>query len=246
LNQCNKNKKCTSFTYDYKKINEKNCTQYRGFPKNINKNIKNINSGYTVNIIPEKSYKNMNKIEKENIKRKCAGQYLNLQYRNIHNDLTKCITKIDSNNKNKNTIIFNDNCLWKSLDYPKIIRKSIFKTKFENASKDPIISNAEIKYKKYIKLRNENKKILDKLQENEPESSYIGIKDQYIGKLNNLSIKISNKQKDEQNKIKQNIKKIINGKNKIEKFSNKNDSNFIILIFLSILVILIILYMMKK
>jgi len=168
INDCNKDKKCTGYTYNTK---NKKCTKYSGYPRDIIKDnsAKHINSGYIINVNRPLHFNKLSKKLQENIKKKCVGQYLNLQYRNIKNDLTDCIKKISSKNK-KTLVEIDKECAFKSLDHPKIIRKYKVIKNFTKSRKDPAIDKSEKIYNKYNNLRKKNTKVLKSLESKSDEN----------------------------------------------------------------------------
>ena len=240
FNNCNKDIKCTGYTYNYK---NKKCTKYSGYPRDTIKS-KNINSGYILNIKRPLHYNRLSKKAQENIKKKCAGQYLNLQYRNIHSDLTNCIKKISNKNK-KTSVEIDKKCAFKSLDRPKTVRKYIFKTSFPNSRKDPNIDNAHKVYKQYTVLRKKNKKALTSLQNKQDKNSnYESIKNTYNSNLDKIGTKMSDKQTNKQNKIKEKISKLIGIKEGF--ISETNNNNNILYIVLLIIMFIFIIYIIKN
>ena len=98
LIDCKNDPLCTSYSYDFSKKTN-NCTKYNTFPVNINHNVQNINSGYSLNKYSY-DYNNLSDSQKENIQKKCGNQYLNNTYTsNIPVDITSCLT-VNNNSQN--------------------------------------------------------------------------------------------------------------------------------------------------
>ena len=90
LNKCANDARCTSYSFDTQK-KQNNCTEYLSFPSQINQNVSNINSGYSLQFgFP---YNNLTSGQKNNVKTKCANQFLNNTYgQGKKIDLSSCIT----------------------------------------------------------------------------------------------------------------------------------------------------------
>jgi hypothetical protein len=95
LTDCDKDERCTSYSFDNSK-NDKNCSKYRSFPSSINNNVQNINSGYSLKYGFD--YRNLNSSRQDNVKTKCANQYLNNIFTPDKNiNLNKCLEIKDVN-----------------------------------------------------------------------------------------------------------------------------------------------------
>jgi len=91
LKACNSEPHCTSYRFDNSK-NKDNCDQYISFPSSINKNVNNINSGYSTTKF-KYNYETLNPSQKNNVKQKCMSQYLNNTAQPGKDiDLSKCFT----------------------------------------------------------------------------------------------------------------------------------------------------------
>ena len=89
LSDCEKDQRCTAYTYDIS--SNVPCQLYTGIPHHINYNSNNKNSGYYIGYNKNKpglnfNYTTLNDTQKNNIRKKCANQYLNNNYsKNILN-----------------------------------------------------------------------------------------------------------------------------------------------------------------
>ena len=89
LNDCDKDERCTSYSFNNSKDGI-NCSKYISFPSNINRNVPNINSGYSLKFGYD--YNNLDNSRQENVKSKCANQYLNNVFTSDKNiNLDKCL-----------------------------------------------------------------------------------------------------------------------------------------------------------
>lgn len=133
LNNCNNDVRCTSYSFDTSK-KDQNCTKYISFPTQINRNIENINSGYSLNKFGF-DYNNLSQEQKNNIQNKCANQYLNNYFTpNYHDiDLSSCI-----NIQNIPTSNTEENLKWWNILYN---NASSNNTLFNNATSNNVSSN---------------------------------------------------------------------------------------------------------
>lgn len=264
LNDCNNDKKCTS--YSYNKTNN-NCSEYVSFPTQINNNVENVNSGYSIHKFGY-NYNNLTPTQKQNIQQKCANQFLNNTFtpNNKNIDLTSCLSISNSepsgttgilgksSQNGLNTFLnldakcvyntYNSNGIKTSIRYNPVYNNN---DSLINGQSDPTIDNAEKLYNGYNNLK---EKIVSK---NENLSKY-----DYLNKNYNNNVKEKNNQllRNHNDTVERNKNMVDNVSNVVlkhfksnEHFENtyetKNNNKFLFIILI-LFILLFILYIFKK
>lgn len=254
LNKCKNNKSCTSYSYNVLD-GQNNCIQYNNFPSNIQQNVSNINSGYDLSKFTY-NYNNLSSGQQNNIKYKCANQYINNLYstKNTDINLGSCLT---INNNNGNTKLnYNPECVFNIykqnnlLSLNSVIDKTIYNNNnlMEQAKTNVLIQNREKNYNKYNLAKINNHLINKELRNTDLEEEY----SEYDKELERQNMNLYNLYPNTLNLnngifkgVVDNTKMLI-GKNIKEGFDNENYTKqnywyisiIIILIFLIILIIL--------
>lgn len=167
LDNCNNDIRCTSYRYNNtKKTN--NCTSYIDFPTEINNNVKDINSGYSLKF--GYNYEKLNTDQKNNVKNKCANQYLNNEFdKNERVNISECITFNDTFNLNTSKINVDPKCLYDIYSEKgkgKVINNDNYiQDNDENIKTDPAIDDYRKIYNQFNLLSAQNKNINNDLLE---------------------------------------------------------------------------------
>jgi hypothetical protein len=264
LNDCNNDKKCTSYSYN---TQNNNCTEYVSFPTQINNNVENVNSGYSIHKFGY-NYNNLTSSQKQNIQQKCANQFLNNTFtpNNKNIDLTSCLSISNSEpsgtigilgkspQNGLNTFLnldaecvyntYNNNGIQTSVKNNAVYNDN---DSLINGESDPIINNAENLYNNYNNLK---EKVVNKSEE---LSKYDNSYKNYNNTVNNNNNQLLQNYTDtvERNKnIVDNVSKILLKPFKInENFENtyetKNNNKFLFIILI-LFILFFILYIFKK
>lgn len=151
LNICKSTAQCTS--YNYNTLNN-TCTLNSSFPTHIEKNINNINSGYSLSKFGY-NYSKLNEAQKSVIQKNCASQYLNNHFLSGKDiDLTPCVTVESTTNPTKFSAdaecvhnIYTKNGLKTA---PDISNNTYTDDDSLLATSDPTIDNYKSIYKNYV------------------------------------------------------------------------------------------------
>lgn len=226
LSDCSVDQRCTSYTYD---INSNTpCQLYTGIPNNINYNTDGKNSGYYIGYNQNKpglnfNYNTLSDSQKNNIRKKCANQYLNNTFSNNtpNLDLSSCLTVTDKSdvNSTQRSTLFNVNskCLYKLYESKNLLPKnSILNRQKYISSKiipltDPALNDYINNYNIYNTAEEElsimNKKLLSTDGKNneynnitdniKDPNSYISSIESKKNYMNTISDKVMNSAKSE-------------------------------------------------
>lgn len=241
LTNCDNDIRCTSYTYDNTKKTD-NCTSYIDFPTKINNGIKNINSGYNLKF--GYNYENLNNDQKNNVKNKCANQYLNNIFdKSDRVNISECITFNNNTNvtvpttlngqsvpfggKNLNTTKINvdPKCLYNIYSKKgkeKIVNlDSYIEDNSNNVKTDPIIDEYQKVYNNFNLLSGQNKKINNNLSVT--DVNYKEFNNNVNIENKNLQSSLNNSIEDKENNITINvdeIQDIIGTPNKVNRIQN--------------------------
>lgn len=148
---CSKNNKCTSYSYDN---NNKQCFNYNNvFPDNIYTDVKGVQSGYKLNFPFD--YTKLNDIQKNNVKKIIANEFLNYKFTPNKNINYKNCNSI---RENANSTTFNNDpkCIFNLMRKNKISNNIDFQfdyrnnPKFVNSINDKNMINYYDKFKKNL------------------------------------------------------------------------------------------------
>ena len=152
LKLCDKTQQCTSYNYN---ILDNTCILNSSFPTHIEKNINNINSGYSISKFGY-DYTNLNNAQKEVVKQKCATQYLNNHFLLGSNiDLSPCLTINTSNSTDPTTFSAEPSCIYNiftknNIKTAPINNNNTYTETNISPTSDTTIDNYKSLYKNYI------------------------------------------------------------------------------------------------
>jgi hypothetical protein len=250
-NKCTDDARCTSYSYNTRQSNN-NCTKYISFPDTITRNVPNINSGYSLTRFPF-DFSNLTNVQKENVKNKCANQYLNNTFtpENPEVNFTECL--LLNNRNNISELNVDPKCVFDTYKQnnllTNIINHEVYNNTLSNGSEitkktDPIIDTQYTNYQNYYKFKNNNLDNNKNLMNN--------INNTFSDIDNNLSNENTNLEKNIINKLQNNpmIKEsniLISDSIGIkEGFDNQNKKNNFMFIILIVFLILFLFYVFKK
>lgn len=232
LNLCNTTKQCTSYNYN---TNNKQCVLHSDFPTHIDKNINNVNSGYSITKFGYDA-KNLSDSQKSVIQKYCGSQYLNNYFTSDKKiDISSCLT-INAPNSNTTNFSADPSCIYNIYNKNNIIpdNATIINSTFTdtnsaaginpNSTSDPTIDNYKSHYKKYIDgqvaITNTNNNL-----ENQ-NTAHDVLYNNIVQSQNDLIL----------NKISSSLDTKL-----LEAFENKDDNKFIILVLIFIFLFLLLL-----
>ena len=183
LNDCKKDIRCTAYTYT--SASETPCQFYSGIPNNINYNLPGSNSGYDLKKY-NYDYTSLSSSQKNNVRKKCANQYLNNIIINSNKnkksierfdnqvnlstlDLSKCLKVNDNINSRSTSFDVEPRCYYNILEenhiLPEnhIINNITYNVSSEDSFKDPELETYKTNYNIYnnneTNIKNINKKL---------------------------------------------------------------------------------------
>jgi len=270
LNNCKTDERCTSYSYNTSS-NTNNCTLYRSFPTEINQNVENINSGYSIDKF-NFNYNNLTDEQKQTVQKKCANQFLNNTFtpNNTNIDLTNCLSISNSepsgtsnilgNNSTSGTNtflnldaecvygIYNNNGIKTNIQNNSVYNQNPMYT---NAQSDPKIDTSQNLYNRYNNIK---KNIVDQSNLQDPyDYQYTDYNNTVQNNNNQLEQNFNNNLNSSKSMI-SNITNVITQqlKSNKEHYNNINDNNDIninklfLIIFIIIFVMLFIIFIFKK
>jgi hypothetical protein len=231
LNKCSSDETCTSYQY-YKDKSDNNCITYIDFPKEIVDSEEKINSGYSLQFPYD--YETLNLSQKNNVREKCATQYLNNYFypdKNI--DLTDCLTFTNSDYLTNFDI--DKKCLFNVLNDNQIkttIVNNSIDGDSENDNKENIGYKSDPIIDKYIKTYN------DYNDKKTAEDEINKISDIGSGNIVGDSSFYEKTLKEKRDKLTDVSNTILNEIGTIESFNNHSKKNFYFLITILFILIL--------
>jgi len=265
LNLCNNNEYCTAYTFlgsNSGNTSSNNCILYgtnNQYPSQINSGVIGSYSGYAITDPKASfSYNNLNSTQQDNVKLKCANQFLNNTYtpNQPSVDITSCISFNDDSSGGKTKFNVDPQCLFNIYQQNNIPVKIKNETNYTNNSGistesigDETITNYENNYNKYMQLKEENslenRQALSTDNANYPtyfqtlnsQNQILG--NSFLGNISTGNSQLSNLF----SQIKQTI-----GTNNIENFENNNNNNnkFLLIILLIFFVLIILFFVFNK
>ena len=238
LSDCKKDIRCTAYTYT--SASETPCQFYTGMPNNINYNMPGSNSGYDVKKY-NYDYTNLSSSQKNNVRKKCANQYLNNIIINSNNinkkkierfdnkvnlstlDLSKCLN-VDNINSNITSFDLKPSCFYNILEENNIlpedhiINNITYNVSSENPLKDPDLEKYIKNYDTYNTNEINVKNINNKLSANDGKDTRYNniVRDTMNTNINNNYISSINNKQEDINKISNHV---------LDNLKSKNDSN---------------------
>jgi hypothetical protein len=248
LEKCSNDQMCTSYTFD-KKSSNINCNLYSSFPKDIDRNVDSINSGYSLNFPFD--YNNLSDLQKKNIQKKCINQYINNTYTPDKKiNLEECITidnkKIlqeeDGKNEKITHIDLDPKCVW-NIYNNKGVSNNV-KREYNNDDSNNPSHNTDFIIDKYKTFYNINRDLETQIININNNRKNDDINSDYDSTLNNKNQSLQSNMNNSINNLSNNINNTALNKNiinfPIETYSNQYNYTDFYKIFGLILIIIII------